>query len=240
MGMMRRVLFDLLYLKGLELMSNVIQRSVLALMAGQLVLIAGLPTSVSAQSLAEIDSESLFLGQAGATVIELPVGGVVGTPSFGGVTVTAAAGSTLANGNTSPNIEPTEFLLSGVENWNAALAAPAFGFGFEFDENATGASTFTFTLFSGGAGGTQVGTFTFQRPASTLSFVSGISDTAFDYVEIRETSGVNDNESFGSFAVTTTAGEFWTAGAGGNWDTPGNWTGGTAPIAIEVKVIAAV
>ena len=193
----------------------------------------GLTPMASAQTLTEIDNEALFLNQTGATVIELPVGGVSGTPTFGGVTVTAAAGSTLANGNTSPNIEPTEFLLSGVENWNAALAAPAFGFGFEFDENATAASTFTLTLFTGGAGGTQVGTFEFQRPASTLSFVGGVSDSAFDYVEIRETSGVNDNESFGSFAVTTTAGEFWTAGASGSWDTPGNWTGGTAPISTD-------
>ncbi len=199
------------------------------LLAG-LGLMIGLVPTASAQSLAEIDSEALFLSQTGATIIELPVGGVQGTPSFGGVTVTAHTGSTLANSAISPFIEPTEFTFSGFESWNVALDSPAFGFGFEFDENAIAASTFTFTLFSGGAGGTLVDTLTFQRPAAVLSFVGGVTDTAFDYVEIREIVGTNDNDVFGSFAVTSTAGEFWTAGGSGNWDTAGNWTGGSVPI----------
>ena len=194
----------------------------------------GLTPVAGAQSLAEIDNEALFLSQTGATVIELPVGGVQGTPAFGGVTVTAHTGSSIGSGiDASPLIEPTDMTISGFESWNVALDSPAFGFGFEFDENAGSASTFTFTLFSGGAGGTLVDSFTFQRPAAALSFVSGVADTAFDYVEVREIAGTNDNDAFGSFAVTTTAGEFWTAGASGNWDTAGNWTGGTAPISTD-------
>jgi len=114
-------------------------------------------STARSQSLAEIDSEALFLSQTGATVIELPVGGVVGTPSFGGVTVTAHTGSTLANISSTPLIEPTEFTLSGVENWNVALDSPAFGFGFEMVDDPGAFSTWTFTLFSGGAGGAQVG-----------------------------------------------------------------------------------
>jgi T5SS/PEP-CTERM-associated repeat protein len=200
------------------------------LLAG-LGLMIGLTPGAYAQSLAEIDSEALFLTQSGATVIELPVGGVQGTPSFGGVTVTADTGSSIGGGiDTSPLIEPTDFAISGIENWNVALDSPAFGFGFEFDESVLAASTFTFTLFSGGAGGTQVGTFTFQRPPTTLSYVGGVTDTAFDYVEIREIVGTNDNDVFGSFAVTSAAGEFWTSGSNGSWDTAGNWTGGTVPI----------
>ncbi|MEZ6189681.1 MAG: hypothetical protein R3C45_00140 [Phycisphaerales bacterium] len=214
-------------------MSNVNQRSVMALIAGQLVLIAGLPSFASAQSLAEIDNEALFLNQTGATAqpaLGTQVGGVVGDLTF-----TAPAGSSLSFSEFTALIPTTpDLAISGVENLNIAIAAPVFSLGFQFvDPTDLPNSTFDITLYSGGAGGSVVNTFNFESPKDVLHFGGFVSDTAFDYVEIREVGGDSGNEIFGQFYTGATAGEFWTAAGGGNWDTPANWTGGTVPISTD-------
>ena len=100
--------------------------------------------------------------------------------------------------------------INGVENLDYLLAEPAYAFGFdfvepEFDPNVFAAfvdSTFTVTLKLGSA---VVGTFDFNAPEDTASFVGIASAAPFDRVEIRETNGSYDNEFFGRMYIGNTA-----------------------------------
>lgn len=180
--------------------------------------------------LAEFDNETLFLNQTGGSTIELPGGGVPGTPSFGGVTISAHTGSTLAN-NVTPLLDP-DFGLSGVESFNVALDSPAFGFGLQFVDQPAVASTFSFTLYNGGPSGLLVDSFLFERPFTGVGFVGGVSNTAFDYIEIREIIGSDDNEGFGRLSISSAPGKFW-GESDGSWDTGANWADFVAPISTD-------
>ena len=193
----------------------------------------GITPQIWAQSLAEIDQETLFISQTQATAqpeLGTQVGGVVGDLTF-----STPAGSSLSFNEFTTLIPTTpDLAISGVENLNIALAAPVFSLGFQFvDPTDAPNSTFDITLYSGGAAGTVVNSFNFESPKDVLHFGGFVSDTAFDYVEIREIGGDSGNEYFGQFYTGTTAGEFWTAGTSGNWDTGANWTGGTAPLSTD-------
>ncbi len=193
----------------------------------------GITPQLWAQSLTEIDQETLFISQTQATAepeLGTQVGGVVGDLTF-----TTPAGSSLSFTEFTSLIPTTpDLAISGVENLNIALAAPVFSLGFQFvDPTDAPDSTFDITLYSGGAGGTFVNSFNFESPKDVLHFGGFVSDTAFDYVEIREIGGDSGNEYFGQFYTGTTAGEFWTAGTSGNWDTGANWTGSTAPLSTD-------
>jgi hypothetical protein len=103
-----------------------------------------------------------------------------------------------------------EIAISGSENLDVVLAGPVYSFGFVFvelnsDMPSWGGtpvdSTFTVTLRNGA---TFADSFTFNAPDDLDSFVGAWSDTAFDRVEIRETTGGIDDEYFGEFFTGTT------------------------------------
>jgi hypothetical protein len=107
-----------------------------------------------------------------------------------------------------------EIAVNHMENLDVAFDAPVFSAGFAFAEpgpqpavNASSPyandssypyadSTFTVTLKSGAS---VVGAFTFNAPDETASFVGVWSDTAFNRMEIRETTGDIEDEYFGQF-----------------------------------------
>ena len=102
-------------------------------------------------------------------------------------------------------------LISGVEHLNFQFDSLRFGFGLDIFEstlansiNGCGTptcpdSTFTFTFKNGG---TVVGSETFNPVDDTVSFFGTLYTSAFNRVEMRETSGSNDNERFGGFVST--------------------------------------
>jgi hypothetical protein len=106
-----------------------------------------------------------------------------------------------------------DIAISGSENLDAVFAGPVYSFGFVFAEPSSSTmppwggsavdSTFTVTLR---IGATFVDSFTFNAPDDFIppSFVGAWSDTAFDRVEIRETTGGIDDEYFGEFFTGTT------------------------------------
>ncbi|MEO0588153.1 MAG: hypothetical protein AAF078_10980, partial [Planctomycetota bacterium] len=147
-------------------------------------------------------------------------------PTFASLTVTAAPGSTLSGNDFSPLIEPVDFTLSGVENWN--VDGPFMtGFGFEIVPHPT-SNIFEITLLSGGAGGTVVGSTQVTRPANELGFIGVATSTAFNRIEIRDLSGNNSNDVFGRFSISTSSLPTWNGGDG-DWDTGANWSTGSAP-----------
>jgi hypothetical protein len=97
--------------------------------------------------------------------------------------------------------------------FDAALAAPVYAAGFDMVEPARSTlavdgcnlpcvdSTFTVTLRNGGA---FVDLFTFNAPDDVLAFVGVWSTSPFDRLEIRETTGTDDNEFWGRFYTGTT------------------------------------
>lgn len=104
-----------------------------------------------------------------------------------------------------------EIAINHVENLNVVFDAPVFSAGFDFAEPASESatspyanntaypyadSTFTVTLKSGG---TVVSAFSFSAPDEVASFVGVWSDTAFDRMEIRETTGGIEDDYFGQF-----------------------------------------
>ena len=90
------------------------------------------------------------------------------------------------------------------DNLDVTLAASAYSFGFDFVEpefdpyvNAPFIdSEFTVTLKSAGS---AVGNFTFNAPNDIAAFVGVWNTEPFDFVEIRETIGGNENEFYGQF-----------------------------------------
>ena len=196
---------------------------------GMLAAAIALPSYAAGQTLTEINDETLFVNQTGSTAqpaLSTQVGGVVGDLTF-----TTPAGSSLSFNEFTALIPTTpDLAISGVENLNIALAAPIFSLGFQFvDPTDAPNSTFDITLFSGGAGGSVVNTFNFESPKDVLHFGGFVSDTAFDYVEIREIGGDSGNELFGQFYTGASAGRFWTLPSSGTWDGGGSWSGGAVP-----------
>ncbi|MEM6333772.1 MAG: hypothetical protein AAF823_10585 [Planctomycetota bacterium] len=178
------------------------------------------------QTLVDFDNEAQFGSLTNAFISSLPAGGVPANPTFGGLTVTAAPGSTLAGDDFSPLIEPIDFTFSGVENWN--VDGPFMtGFGFEFVPHPT-SNLFEITLLSGGAGGTVVGSTQVTRTANELGFVGVATSTPFNRIEIRDLSGNNSNDVFGRFSISTSAVPTWNGGDG-DWDTASNWSTGSVP-----------
>ena len=122
-----------------------------------------------------------------------------------------------------------DIAISGTENLDIVFAAPVFSFGIQFHEptcnnrndgnncpiGALGQvepgtnlpsgseldSTFSVTLKNGA---TTVGTFSFNAPDDVFAFVGVHSDMSFNKVEIRETTGTNDNEYFGEIFTGNT------------------------------------
>ncbi len=101
-----------------------------------------------------------------------------------------------------------DIAISDVENLNVDLANPVFSFGIdfvepEFDPNVGGVfveSTFTVTLLNGAV---VVDSFSVSSPNDSAEFFGVWSDSIFDRVEIRETTGALENEFFGEVFTGT-------------------------------------
>lgn len=142
--------------------------------------------------------------------------------TVGSVTFRSPPPSSIVSGNLGLAIADWSTLLpgfdlaiTGLEDLDIIPAGPIFALGFPIVEpsesgNATDTcnttpcvdSTFTVTLKSGD---TIVGSFTFNAPNDVAAFVGVSSTVAFDLVEIRETTGTNDNEYFGPVFTSTRA-----------------------------------
>ena len=102
-----------------------------------------------------------------------------------------------------------DIAISDIENLNVDLSNPVFSFGIdftepEFDPNVGAAfveSTFTVTLLNGAV---IVDSFSASRPNDSAEFLGVWSDSIFDRVEIRETTGGLENEFFGEVFTGTT------------------------------------
>ncbi|MEL7470356.1 MAG: hypothetical protein AAFN27_18020 [Pseudomonadota bacterium] len=125
-----------------------------------------------------------------------------------GLTITPTSSNFFSIAN-SPSGIPNALVFSdrSGENFNAILDEAVFGFGFDVFEPVTAslcntatciASTFQVSLFNGS---NLVGSTSFTPlPSDTETTFFGIISTAqFDLLAVRETTGTNDNESFGNF-----------------------------------------
>lgn len=163
-----------------------------------------------AQALAPRFDKAGFLAETGATqaTAAYPNAGAVGTGpvTSGSVTFTAGPGATnLHFGEWTSRLPGNDLAISGIENLNVGLAAPVVAFGFDFVEPETDPnvnapfvnSTFQVTAFFPD---NTSASFSFDRPNDQVEFVGFISLVgAFDRVEIRETTGGDENEFFGPF-----------------------------------------
>jgi hypothetical protein len=187
-------------------------------------LVAGLGLQSGANAaLVTFTDQTTFLTTTGATsatgpLLNLgavpPASGTVGTVTFSSVAPSGTlyigpAGLVPGDDWYGPLIG-NDIAISGSENLDAVFAGPVYSFGFVFAEpNSTMPSwggspvdsTFTVTLRNGA---TFVDSFIFNAPDDLVSFVGAWSDTAFDRVEIRETTGGIDDEYFGEFFTGTT------------------------------------
>ena len=166
--------------------------------------------------------QATFLADTGAVNATGPLpnpGLVPGSQTVGSITFSIAppssalfiggAGTGIPGGDWTALHPGNEMAISDVENLNAQLAAPAYALGFAFVEPNVNAecfapcfdSTFTVTLKDGA---TIVDSFTFNAPDEVLAFVGVWSSSAFDRVEIRDTTATIDDEFFGEFYRGTT------------------------------------
>jgi prepilin-type N-terminal cleavage/methylation domain-containing protein len=139
------------------------------------------------------------------------VGGITFSisPPSSGLFIGAAGAGGVPGGDWTALHPGNEIAISDVENLNAQLGDPAYAVGFDFVEPNVPAecfapcfdSTFTVTLKSGAV---VVNSFTFNAPDQVLAFVGVWSTSAFDRVEIRDTTATIDDEFFGEFYTGTT------------------------------------
>jgi hypothetical protein len=117
--------------------------------------------------------------------------------------------SNVINNDWTLGLPGPDIAISDVENLNMGLSSPVYALGFDFvepekDPNLNAPfvdSTFTVTLKNNVV---TVDSFTFNRPSDIAAFVGIWGDTAFDRVEIRETTGGIENEFFGQVYTGTT------------------------------------
>lgn len=107
-------------------------------------------------------------------------------------------------------------IISGDENFNldVTFATSIFAFGLDIYEPTSTAgfngcnvtpcvdSTFAIRFL---AGTTLLDTISIAPQDNALDFIGYRSATAFDRIEVRETSGSNDNEMFGNFVTSSAA-----------------------------------
>lgn len=188
-----------------------------------LAIAAGGFSAAQATVIVHTDDKAAFLAATGATSIgALPGSGGTGT-TVGSVTFTNAPASSIAFGVWSNEIAGNDLAVSGLENFNLAIAGGTYALGFDFHEplESPGAippgcnvatcvdSPFKIQIF---AGVTSLGVFDYNPPNDTstapggpLGFFGVHSNVLFDRVEVREQSpGTNDNEYFGNFFTGAT------------------------------------
>ncbi|HYL65701.1 MAG TPA: hypothetical protein VEU72_00955 [Nitrosopumilaceae archaeon] len=196
-------------------------------------LIAGLHTPAFANpTISTFNDKTTFLTATGATPATGPLpdlgripGGAAASQTVGSATFSIAAPSSelfigtsgvggITNNDWTLRLPGPDIAISDVENLNIDLASPVFSLGFDFVKPQTdpninapfGPSVFTITLKNGA---TFVDSFTVTSPSAAFptdsaDFVGVSSDTAFNRVEIRETTGGIDNEFFGQVYTGTT------------------------------------
>lgn len=192
----------------------------LALAAISLVLAASFPANAN---LTTFDNKADFSATGAAVVADFGstiVSPAVNSLSVGSLTFTKAGGATgLDVKERTSLLVGTDLAIWAREDFDVALnlgGGQAHSFGFEFVEpshafpgtegpSATFVdSTFTVTLL---LGSTTVGSFTFNAPNDQAAFVGvwSTADQGFNKVQIRETTGGNENEFFGDFYAGTLA-----------------------------------
>lgn len=183
---------------------------------------AVLAASTAHANISVFNNQATFLADTGAISATGPLPSLpspldsahIGSVTFSGVdgwkiwvggleSYNPADWTTLLQGN--------EIAVNSMENLNVVFDATVFSAGFQFAEPGLASpsspyahpagypyadSTFTITLKLGAS---VVDIFTFNAPDETGSFVGVWSDTAFDRMEIRETSGAIEDDYFGEF-----------------------------------------
>ncbi len=159
--------------------------------------------------------KSTFISSTGATSATgtIPNLGSVGSSfTLGSVTFTISPPATeLFIGASGTRVAPdwssvgpgNEIAISGIENLNANFSSPVFSAGFDFieptDETCFATcfdSTFDVILKNSGV---IVDSFTFNAPNDVLAFIGIWTDSAFDRMEIVDTTATIDDEFFGEF-----------------------------------------
>ncbi len=168
----------------------------------------------SLQAQAEIktyENRSEFLAETGGVDVigDYPVTGFIeGSFTFQtGVENLTVTAQRFFTGEATSLLPGLELLISyGVdkkysEDIDVGLAGNRYAFGFDFVEPSNVPnfvdSIFKVTLYN--SVNTSVGSFTFNAPNDVAYFVGVWSDEAFNRVEIRETTGSNENEYYGHF-----------------------------------------
>ncbi len=148
------------------------------------------------------------------------IGGLGSSQTIGSVTFSISSPSSQLYfglpGDDWTTINPgVDIAIGDVENLNVDLASPVYSLGFDFVESSIASAsrsfgcywptcydtTFSVTLFNSS---TAVDSFTYNAPDDVLAFVGVWGDTAFNRVEIRDTTFTIDNEYFGQFYTGTT------------------------------------
>jgi hypothetical protein len=146
------------------------------------------------------------------TFVTTPSSGGNGTVA-GSLDFTNGPSASIVFGNFT-NLLQNELGISDIENFNVNISGGAYAFGFDVTDPQSRAlpngcnvnscidSVFSFSIFDGN---TLIGSFSFDPlfSDSVVSFVGVYSNVLFNRVEIRETSGTNDNEYFGNFQLST-------------------------------------
>ena len=179
-----------------------------------------------AATISTFDDKTAFLTATGATSATGPLpdlglipGGGGAVQSVGQATFSITLPSSqlfigtfgtvgVTNNDWTLRLTGPDIAISDVENLNVDLANPVFSFGIdfvepEFDPNVNALfaeSTFTVTLLNGAV---VVDSFSVSRPNDSAEFIGVWSDSIFDRVEIRETTGGLENEFFGQVYTGT-------------------------------------
>jgi hypothetical protein len=178
-------------------------------------------------SVVAYSNEAAFLADTGATNA-MPLGFPnlgLATPAslpVGSVTFRSPPPSSVVSGNLGLAIADWSSLLpgfdlaiSGVEDLDIIANAPVYAMGGRAAEPSTPGdatdtcattpcvdSTFSVTLMNGA---TFVDSFTFNLPNNVAAFFGVSSTTPFDRLLIRETTGTDDNEYFGTVFTSSLA-----------------------------------
>ena len=167
----------------------------------KLLLLLSATAGPACAALTTFSDRAAFLAATGASDLTgpLPNLGSRGQQptTVGGVTFTPIPGHDLWFGpDWTPLLPGYDMAINDTEDMDVSFA-PAFSLGFDFaDPTVGGDSTFTVTLFRETV---QVGQFVFRAAPEVAAFVGVWSDTAFDRVQIRETSGGIEDQFFGHF-----------------------------------------
>jgi len=154
-----------------------------------------LPDSGNVGSSTTINGVTFSLGTSTSTRLFVGASGVASVPG----------------GDWTPLIGGNDIALSGTEDLDVDFTGAVFSAGFDFVEPNVGSggegcnttcfdTTFDVALKLGAS---LIDSFSFNATDDVLSFIGVWSDSAFDRLEIRDSTGTTDNEYFGEFYTGT-------------------------------------